>query len=229
MPAERPQVLIRKYAPGDREAVRRLCCETGFLGNPIDPAFEDRELFADYLTSYYTDAEPESSFVLEHEGEVKGYLLGSRFPLRQKWFNLRMGLSLAWRGLRRYSRYNPATKRFVRWIFREGRKEVPPAPKRMPHFHINLLAEVRNVPSTRDLVDRFLRYLSDCGETRVFGQMVVFEARRGTRMFERYGFRVINKSAITKYRHLRDEPVYLCTVIKDLERNSQLYGSDLAA
>ena len=51
---------IRKFQPGDRARVRELCCATGFLGNPIDPVFEDRELFADYLTAYYTDREPES-------------------------------------------------------------------------------------------------------------------------------------------------------------------------
>jgi hypothetical protein len=49
----------------DREAVRKLCCETGFLGEPIDPVYQDRELFADFLTTYYTDHEPESCFLLE--------------------------------------------------------------------------------------------------------------------------------------------------------------------
>ena len=37
---------------------------------PIDPVYEDRELFADFLTTYYTDHEPESSFVLEVDGEL---------------------------------------------------------------------------------------------------------------------------------------------------------------
>jgi hypothetical protein len=50
--------VIRLYRPSDRDAVRRLCCETGYLGKAIDPVFEDRELFADYLTSFYTDWEP---------------------------------------------------------------------------------------------------------------------------------------------------------------------------
>jgi 8-oxo-dGTP pyrophosphatase MutT (NUDIX family) len=75
---------IRSYRATDRAAVRRLCCETGFLGEPIDPVYEDHELFADFLTSYYTDHEPESSFVLEVEGELRGYLLGSRKPLRNQ-------------------------------------------------------------------------------------------------------------------------------------------------
>ena len=61
-----------------------LCCRHGFLGDPIDPVYEDRELFADFLTTYYTDHEPESSFLLEVDGEIRGYLLGSRKPLRNQ-------------------------------------------------------------------------------------------------------------------------------------------------
>ena len=48
------------------------------------------------------------------------------------------------------------------------------------------------------------------------GQVVVFEDRRGAKLFERYGFKVLNRSEITKYRDHHPEPVYLCTVIKEL-------------
>ena len=71
--------VIRNYRPSDREAVRALCCSTGFLGEPIDPVYEDRELFADFLTTYYTDHEPESSFVLEVNGEICGLTPAGRF------------------------------------------------------------------------------------------------------------------------------------------------------
>ena len=36
-------------------------------------------------------------------------------------------------------------------------------------------------------------------------------------MFERYGFRVMNRAEITKYRAFYPESVYLSTVIKNLE------------
>ena len=36
-------------------------------------------------------------------------------------------------------------------------------------------------------------------------------------MFERYGFKVVNRARITKYDALQSESVYLSTVIKDLE------------
>jgi len=218
------EFVIRKYEPGDRERVRHLCAETGFLGNPIDPVFEDRALFADYLTAYYTDWEPQSSFVLLVNGEIRGYLLGSRFPLRQQLYNLYQNGSLLLRGLLHYPRYNPASREFVKWILCNGWREVPAAPRRCAHFHINLLADARNVASTRALMDAYLAYLHAAGEKRVYGQMVTFESRRHSRMFERYGFRVLNRSRISKYEKYHPEPVYLCTVVKDLEENSQLYA-----
>ena len=119
--------LIRNYRKEDRATVRRLCCETGFLGDPIDPVFEDRELFADFLTGYYTDWEPESAFVLEVGGEVKGYLLGSRKPLRQQMYNIYQNAGLFFRGILHYPRYNTASRRFVHWIFCQGWREVPAA------------------------------------------------------------------------------------------------------
>jgi len=213
------QFTIRAFTPQDRPAVRRLCCATGFLGNPIDPIFEDLELFADYLTAYYTDWEPESSFVLEVDGEIRGYLLGSRHPLRQQFHGFYQNLSIFFRGMLRYRGYGAASRRFVRWIFLSGWREVPAAPRRTAHFHINLLEDARGVATTRALMQAYMDYLKGCGVKRVYGQMVVFQGRRGTALFERYGFRVLNRSEITKYRHLHPHPVYLCTVVKDLEQD----------
>ena len=221
---EEKKLTLRKYQPSDRDKVRELCCETGFLGNPIDPVFEDRQLFSDYLTGYYTDWEPESAFVLEVNGEVRGYLLGSRRPFLQQLYNIYQNLGLVLRGIFHYPRYNQASRNFVHWIIFQGWREVPAAPRKIAHFHINLLPDARNVASTRLLMDAYLKYLHEHGEKRVFGQMVTFESRRGSKMFERYGFQVINRSEITKYRKFHPEPVYLCTVIKDLEENSSLYG-----
>ena len=208
---------IRSYRPSDRDAVRRLCCQTGFLGEPIDPVYEDHELFANFLTTYYTDREPESCFVLEVEGELKGYLLGSRKPLRNQLYSFGQNISLFFRALARYPRYNGRSRRFIRWLIMNGWREVPAAPRRTPHFHVNLLPEARKVSTTRALMSAYLSYLYRSGEKRVYGQMVTFESRRGEKMFERYGFRVLNRAEITKYKAFYPESVYLSTVIKNLE------------
>jgi hypothetical protein len=216
MSNEKPYT-IRSYRRNDRDAVRRLCCQTGFLGTPIDPVYEDRQLFADFLTTYYTDWEPESSFVIEIDGEIRGYLLGSRKPLRNQLYSFWQNVSLFLKALTRYFRYSAASRRFVRWILMNGWREVPAAPRRVPHFHINLLPEARKMSTTRALMSAYLSYLYRCGEKRVYGQIVTFESRRGEQMFERYGFKVLNRAEITKYKAFYPQSVYLSTVIKNLE------------
>src|SRR5450755_3363548 len=159
-------VTIRKYERSDRARVRALCGDTGFLGNPIDPVFEDRELFADYLTAYYTDWEPESAFVLVVNGEIRGYLLGSRRPFRQQCYAFYQNISLFLRGIFRYPRYKAASRKFVQWILRTAWREVPAAPRRTAHFHINLLPDARQLATSRAVTDAYLRYLHEHGEKR---------------------------------------------------------------
>jgi hypothetical protein len=220
--------IIRPYRPGDRAAIRAICADTGFLGRPIDPVFEDRELFCDYLTSYYTDAEPESTFVCEIDGQVKGYVMGSRFPKRKAGFESRLlpGLVLrgAWRCVTRP--YNAATRRYIYWLMTRARHEVPFSPPDVPHLHFNILPEARTLPTTRAIVDMFLQYLWEHGETQVYGQIVAYEARRGRHLFERWGFKVIDEREVTKYRELDPRKVYLYTILKDLTVSHSVYVRD---
>ncbi|MEP7072467.1 MAG: GNAT family acetyltransferase [Verrucomicrobiota bacterium] len=215
--SEKRRYTIRGYEPRDRARVRELCIATGFLGAPIDPVFEDRELFADFLTTYYTDHEPESSFVLEVEGEIRGYLLGSRKPLRNQLYSFAQNPVLFLRALFRYPKYRERSRKFIRWLLLHGWREVPVAPRFTPHFHINLLPDARKVSTTRALMSAYLNYLYRFGERRVYGQIVTFESRRGEKLFERYGFKVLNRAEITKYKAFYPESVYLSTVIKTLE------------
>lgn len=229
MEQETRRHVIRPYRPADRAAIRAICADTGFLGQPIDPVFEDRELFADYLTSYYTDAEPEATFVCEIDGQVRGYVMGSRFPRRKARFEACAMPGLVLRGVWRYFTrpYNAATRRYVRWVLTRARKEVPFAPPDIPHFHFNMLPDARTVSGTRAIVDMFLNFLAGQGETQVYGQVVAYETRRGARMFERYGFHIIDEREVTKYRDLDPRKIYLFTILKDLTASSSLYGSDL--
>ncbi|MGI8437508.1 MAG: GNAT family acetyltransferase [Chthoniobacterales bacterium] len=217
---------IRSYRASDREAVRRLCCMTGFLGKPIDPIYEDRELFADFLTTYYTDHEPESCFVIEKDDELHGYLLGCRWSLLNQMYSFYQNICLFSRALLRYGRYNERSRQFIRWILMNGWREVPASPRRTPHFHINLLPEARKVATTRALLSAYFTYLYRKGEKRVYGQIVTFESRRGERMFERYGFRVMNRAEITKWKAYYPQSVYLSTVIKNLETAEPLTVSN---
>ncbi|MFM8983277.1 MAG: GNAT family acetyltransferase, partial [Spartobacteria bacterium] len=156
------------------------------------------------------------SFVLEQNGIVKGYLLGSRRPLLQQWFGFFQNLRLFAIGMWRYSGYNRATREFIQWILKNSWREVPAAPRRTAHFHINILPEAKGLAGSHEMMTRYCDFLRSKGETQVFGQMVTFESRRGAKVFERFGFRVVEKREITKYRGKHPEPVYLTTVIKQL-------------
>ena len=193
------------------------------------PGFEDRELFADYLTRYYTDEEPESTLVSVLNGEVKGYIMGCRFPRRKARFEARMIPFLALRGAWRYFArpYNAASRRYVQWILTKARREVPFAPPDIPHIHFNILPEAQSVTNLREIVEAYLEYLCAHGEKQVYGQVVSYGARRGERLFARYGFRVVDEREITKYREFYPGKVQLLTVVKDLTLNPRIYGLDL--
>src|ERR1700758_5189765 len=104
---------VRKYRPSDRESVRAFCCETGFLGNAIDPVFEDRELFADFLTDYYLKHEPDSAFVGIKDNVAKGHLLGSRPPLNHQLHSLLESVASGGKVLRRSLGYRQESRRFI--------------------------------------------------------------------------------------------------------------------
>lgn len=214
-----PNYQVRKYRPEDRGAVRELCCETGFLGQPVDPVFEDRELFADFLTSYYLRYEPASAFVLERDGRLVGYMLGCLHPLRIQFYNAIQNVLLFALLLWRYPRYSATSRKFIHWILWNGWREVPAVPRRTPHMHLNFLPEARGSLAAKKLFDAFMAYLSSSGVKRVYGQMASFESRRGEAMFRRYGFKLINRAEITKYREFRNGPVYLSTVVRDFEES----------
>jgi ribosomal protein S18 acetylase RimI-like enzyme len=214
-------VRLRPYRPEDLEAVRRICADTGFLGNPIDPIFEDRELFADYLTGYYTRFEPEALLVCEVDGKVRGYLMGCRRALLKQAYQFVANFVVAGKALYRCFRrpYNDASRKFLRWVLMNSWREVPVTPRNTPHFHMNVLPDARSVRNTRALIRTFLDFLRSHDCRSVYGQMVTYSGRRTVSLFRRYGFRVIDRVEVTKYRSLHGGRVLLCTVIKDLTRN----------
>ncbi len=76
MAAGMPQPRVRPFESRNRAAVRSIAFDTGFMGEPVDWLWPDRDSFADLITNYYVEREPESIFVAEQDGVVVGYLMG---------------------------------------------------------------------------------------------------------------------------------------------------------
>lgn len=196
-------VRIRSYAQTDRTAVRRLCCETGFLGNPVDPLFQDRELFADLFTKPYLDYEPEWTIVAESQGRVTGYLLGSVRPDFDRillWSGFatvtKMLLRLA---AGRYSRHR-RSRRFIRWLLTAGYWEQPKHPPGAAHLHLNLERAFRGRGVGRQLWEEFEERLRQADVKQCYGAFFSHGQHRPQAVYARYGFRDFDRCPTTLFR-----------------------------
>lgn len=194
--AQLPEGLtLRRYEPSDRPDVRWICCETADAGGPVERFFNDREFFADFVTRYYTDHEPEALWVVEVGGRVGGYLTGCLDTRRYRRIFLgRILPRICARALGRGTFFRPQVWRFLareakRFFMERLRRGV--VLERYPaHFHINLLQPLRRRQLGRLLVRRFLRQAEVAG---VRGVHLVTRAdnHSARRFFERCGFEAL--------------------------------------
>ena len=185
------EVVVRPYEAADRPLVRRICHDTGYMGEP-EWQWRDPESYADMFTSYYTDAEPESALVAERNGVVEGYLLGC-VDSTKAWSEASIFLRLLWR---RGIAVRPGTAGFVWRSFADvvvdgfHRRLPPPSvhDERWPaHLHIDLLESMRG----RGVGSLLLRtWLDRLDELSVPGCHVqtLAENHRAVTAFESVGF-----------------------------------------
>ena len=178
---------VRPYNPRDRNAVRKICGDTGFYGQAIERLLEDRDLVVEALIGYYTDFEPESLFVAEKDGQVVGYLAGcvdtkrferifarrilprliARFITRGHWHS-----ALSWKVLMSLGR---GRQRLLRSIV-----DTYPA-----HCHMNIDAGSRRGGTGSLLFARFLSYLEERNVTCIH---VSTASKPGKAFFIKKGF-----------------------------------------
>lgn len=176
--------LIRPYTPADREAVRRICCDTAYRGQGAELYFEDREIHADYWSSYYTDHTPEEVRVVEIRGEVIGYFFGCPdTPAYRRVMARRIVPRAIARALWRLAtgRYkNPMTRRYLWFMITKAPREEPPIDfDRYPaHYHCNITEAGRGLKLYTTLTLAYLDRLEARGITRIHGH-ITEPARRG--------------------------------------------------
>ena len=190
------------------------------MGRPIDPIYRDRDAFADFFTRYYTDLEPENALVALDGETVVGYLLGAldynRCDRRRWWLLLsRTAPKVALRILT--FRYNKPSLKFLAWFLFRAARETPKSIPDAAHFHVNLLEKYRTGVPGRRLIFQFVNRLAQLGHNGVYGQIQVYESRRAEKVFNRYGFKFVDKRQITKFEDYLEKPVWVATVYKAFE------------
>lgn len=156
---------VRRAGPGDWDAVRALCADTGAQGEPVDAA--ERAEFAERWTGPYRVLRPDWTFVAVEEGKVVGYLTGSPDSLafeeeRHKTF-----------------KPEPDSREFFPMDFRLGLWSEHPA-----HLHMNVAASARGRGAGRALLEAFF------GELRARGvrSAHVFCGERASGYWKKAGF-----------------------------------------
>lgn len=194
-----PQVSIRPFQPSDRASICRLCCETGFLGEPVDSLFQDRELFAELYTRAYLQHESEWILVAEKHKQVVGYLLGSVRP-HFDLVLLRSGLVTTSRILLRLAggRYDdhPRSRQFIRWLLLSGFWEQPRHPQGAAHLHVQVAKEHRTGLGIR-MWQHYQERLRAAGVKSCYGAFYSRPARRPEIAYSRFGFRVFDRRRTT--------------------------------
>ena len=195
-----PPVTVRSYQPQDRAGVRSLCCDTGNLGEPVDGVVPDREIFADLLTRYYTDYEPQSTWVAASGGAVGGYLTGCldnrRYQRVMRWHVVPQAVG---RGLARGLLVHPTTWRLigaaVRTLQIGGWSEPSLAAPFPAHLHLNLRREWRGRQLGAQLVNRFVSHAAARGVRGVCAA-VRGDNLPACRFFQRLGFQELHRHPV---------------------------------
>jgi ribosomal protein S18 acetylase RimI-like enzyme len=182
-------VQIRAYRAEDRQQLRKIAFETGYMGEPCDWYWRDAPSFADVWTGYYTDREPESAFVAVEGDTVVGYLVGCADSARAP----SAASAVLRQMVRRQLLVRPGTAGFFWRSFWDTLRDgnVPSGelhdPRWPAHLHINLLPAARGHGAGRGLVTAWLGRLRQLGVPGChLGTMA--ENTNAIRFFESVGF-----------------------------------------
>ena len=204
-------ILIRKYKPDDRQEVRRIVYETSFL-EKAELFFREKEILADSLTLYFTDYEPESSFVACSDGKVVGYLIGVKDTRRMNSTLLsKVYPKIFLKALKHGIFFKKEHRGFFYNFFKAllaGEFSVPSFDKEFPAaFHINIDKQFRGRGLGEKLINSFLEYLKENGITAVHLSTMSEESKE---FFIKMKFKVLHQSSRTylRYRLGHDFLVY---------------------
>ncbi|MBI4598199.1 MAG: GNAT family N-acetyltransferase [Candidatus Omnitrophica bacterium] len=214
-------VRIRRYEPRDREAIRQLACDTADRGAPVERFFPDRGVIADLLTAYYTDYEPDATWVADTDGVVIGYVTGCVDTRRcQRISACRIIPGSIWRGVQRGALSRRETWQILRmgWrtFWRGGYNRTVSLAEYPAHLHLNIREGFRGQGIASQLMARFLEQARQARRRGVHAS-VRGDNAPACRFFERMGF-----SAIGRY------PLVLPEDPDDRPHETVIYGKSLS-
>lgn len=212
------EVNVRSYKETDKAGVRRISIETAFIGKSGEVFCNDQEILADWLTYYYLEFEPESSFVVEYQTKIVGYLTGCLNTKR--YYNIFNQKILPWLILKSLCRgllFKIKTLRFIYYSLvslLRGEFKRPEFSSEYPaHLHINIEARFRNRGIGTRLIEVFLNYLRGKGIQGVHAWTIT---EGGKNLFRGRGFNLIYNRKVTYFDYMLNRELYLSCFGKEI-------------
>lgn len=213
------RVLIRPYRAEDRADILRICCDTGFLGNPIETIFRDREIFAELFAAPYLNYGPDWAWVADDGHRVVGYLLGSvspSFHYALLYSGFQTTVKLITRAATGCYSGHPRTRHFIRWLLTNGYREQPRHPENAAHLHFNIEKSHRGHGLARRLWRAYEEQMCGAGVRNCYGAFFSLPKRRPEAVYARLGFSVFDRKRTTMFYPEIKEPVEIVCVHREI-------------
>ena len=185
--------FVRRYRPGDAEAVAGICVRTADAGGDATGVYQDEAILDDLFAAPYAELDPQLAFVLDDgRGTAVGYLVATddtvRFAerFRDEWLP------------RVADRHDPAPAgepqgpdELMAWLLHHPERLLVPGLEAYPaHLHVDLLPSHQGRGHGSRLLDRVLRELAERGTPALHvGMLTANTAARP--FYDRRGFHEI--------------------------------------
>ena len=211
------EVIIRKYEERDRDAVIKICADSGFLGNSIDTIFCDRKLFSELMIGPYLWLAPEHALVAELCGNVVGYRVGTtnpRFEAMATLLRFITVLKIAAKYLVGKYAHHQRSKKYVEWLFKRSYRELPKRPC-VAHGHYNVVSEFRGKGIGTRMLSCFEEMLRKEGVGEYYREMYSYCKRDTEQFLLMPGCTIVDKARTTVFYPEIPEQIYLvCGIMK---------------
>jgi hypothetical protein len=211
--AQETEISFRKYVAADRAALRQIVYDTALMGESAGIFFAGQEVITDAFSLYFTDYEPDASFVAEANGQIVAYLIGAKNKIHaERVFNRRIALPLLFKAFKSGIFLKLKNLDF----FFRGLKDLLINGIKTPDFnaeypatfHLNVKAGFRGFKIGPRLINLFLDYLK---KEKVGGVHLATMSDQAAGFFLAQGFTQLYKGKRSYFRHIlhRDVPLYI--------------------
>ena len=192
------------------------------MGDYRPELIPDDWLWAEYWTRYFTDQQPQHTWVVEDSasGQIGGYLTGTCDVHRARAYTPRLMPGMVWHVIRHRLMRRRASRQAIISMLRSLFLDPADLPhvlaRRYPAtWHFDLLPPARQAGVGGHLYRRFLRAMHELEVPGIHGQ--ILSLNTAMRQFlSRMGFSLAYTSPTSAFRHITSEPVEIQTWVKDL-------------